>query len=115
MESMMHRTLTAALIPLAFLAGAAVGPVGANAVDASVYAPFTFTPTFPAGCTPLAGRRLDNDARGVTPNSGGGDRPGTEWREVVLYRLKCGGTQQDVRRSVLRRGPWMPGTGSSGS
>jgi hypothetical protein len=106
------QAITVALVPFAFAAGAAVGPTAANATDAAtIYAPFTFTPVFPDGCVPLTGRRLENDARGVTPDSGGGDRPGTEWREVALYRIACA----DVRRSVLRRGPWMPGTGSSGS
>jgi hypothetical protein len=106
------QAITVALVPFAFAAGAAVGPTSASATDpAAVYTPVTFTPAFPDGCVPLTGRRLENDARGVTPNSGGGDGLGTSWREVALYRIACA----DVRRSVLRRGPWMPGTGSSGS
>jgi hypothetical protein len=106
----MNRTLAAALVPLAFMAGAAVGPTGASAAlsdqcagnlcpgnqeappVAVIYTPTTFTPEFPSGCSPVTGRRLDDDTR-----------PGPQGREVVLYRLECG----DVQRSVLRRGPWL--------
>lgn len=103
----MNRTLTAALVPLAFMAGAAVGPGSASAVvpperdPAAIYAPVSFTPSFPDGCRPVSGARTLDDLR-----SG-------QYREVVLYRLACGDAAHLVQRSVLRRGPWLAVTWST--
>ena len=107
------RGFIAAMVPLAFMAGATVGPTGASAAPTGSYwDPYagrsfhpvnTFTPAAPAGCFVLSRAYAEQHAQHKPEIRGDS---GAVVRELVILRLACGRGWR--KATVVRRGPWYP-------